>query len=112
MEFTIQQIAEVLGGTVEGDAAGPINRLAKIEEAQAGALSFLSNLKYEAHLYSTGATAVIVSQTFAPRQPVTAALIRVADPYLSFSKLLEFYQQSTRAGKRGVEQPSYAAESA
>jgi UDP-3-O-[3-hydroxymyristoyl] glucosamine N-acyltransferase len=112
MEFTIQQIAEVLGGTVEGDATDPINRLAKIEEAQAGALSFLSNLKYEPHLYTTGATAVIVSQGFTPRQPVAAALIRVEDPYLSFSKLLEFYQQSTRAGKRGVEQPSFVGESA
>ncbi len=112
MEFTVQQIAEVLGGTVEGDATAQVRRLAKIEEAQAGALSFLANLKYEPHLYTTGATAVIVSQTFAPRQPVGAALIRVEDPYLSFSQLLEFYQQTTRTGKRGVEQPSYAAGSA
>ena len=112
MEFTVQQIAEVLGGTVEGDATQPVSRLAKIEEAQAGALSFLANLKYEPHLYTTGATAVIVSQEFAPRQPIAAALIRVADPYLGFSKLLEFYQQSTRTGKRGVEQPSFLADSA
>ena len=112
MEFTVQQIAEVLGGTVEGDATARISHLAKIEEAQAGALSFLANIKYEPYLYSTGATVVIVSQDFAPRQPVAAALIRVADPYLSFSKLLEFYQRTTRTGKRGVEQPCYQADSA
>lgn len=112
MEFTIQQIAEVLGGTVEGDAAGRISRLAKIEEAQAGALSFLSNLKYEPHLYTTGATAVIVGQDFTPRQAVAATLIRVENPYLGFSKLLEFYQQTTRSGRRGVEQPSYLSERA
>ena len=112
MEFTIQQIAEVLGGIVEGDAAQPISRLAKIEEAQAGALSFLANLKYEPYLYTTGATAVIVAQDFTPRQPVAAALIRVPDPYGGFSKLLAFYQQTTRSGLRGVEQPSYLAGSA
>ena len=112
MEFTVQQIAEVLGGTVEGGATTPVSRLAKIEEAQAGAISFLANLKYEPHLYTTGATAVIVGQDFTPRQPVAAALIRVPDPYLGFTKLLEFYQQSTRSGQRGVEQPSYLAGSA
>ena len=51
MEFTVQQIAEVLGGTVEGDAAQRISSLAKIEEAQAGSLTFLSNNKYEPFLY-------------------------------------------------------------
>ncbi len=107
MEFTVGQIAEVLGGAVEGDASQRIDRLAKIEEAQAGALSFLANLKYEPHLYSTGASAVIVSRTLELKQPVAAALIRVDDPYSSFTTLLEFYQQATRTGKRGVEEPSY-----
>ncbi|MFD2784413.1 UDP-3-O-(3-hydroxymyristoyl)glucosamine N-acyltransferase [Hymenobacter rubripertinctus] len=111
MEFTVGQIAEVLHGTVEGRGDQQINRLAKIEEAQAGSLSFLANPKYEPHLYSTGATAVIVSRTLELRQPVAAALIRVDDPYTSFTALLEFYQQATRTGKRGVEEPAYMAAS-
>ena len=112
MEFTVGQIAEVLHGTVEGDSSQQINRLAKIEEARGGSLSFLSNPKYEPHLYSTGATAVIVSRQLVLRQPVKAALIRVDDPYTSFTALLEFYQQATRTGKRGVEEPAYMAASA
>ncbi|UOQ77033.1 UDP-3-O-(3-hydroxymyristoyl)glucosamine N-acyltransferase [Hymenobacter sp. 5516J-16] len=111
MEFTVGQIAEVLRGAVEGDAAQQINRLAKIEEAQAGALSFLANPKYEPYLYTTAASAVIVSRTLELRQPTTAALIRVDDPYTSFTTLLEFYQQATRTGKRGVEEPAYLAAS-
>jgi UDP-3-O-[3-hydroxymyristoyl] glucosamine N-acyltransferase len=107
MEFTVGQIAEVLHGAVEGDATRSINRLAKIEEAQAGSLSFLANLKYEHHLYTTGASAVIVSRELELRQPTAAALIRVDDPYLSFTTLLEFYQQATRTGRRGVEEPSF-----
>ncbi|QJX48443.1 UDP-3-O-(3-hydroxymyristoyl)glucosamine N-acyltransferase [Hymenobacter taeanensis] len=107
MEFTVGQIAEVLRGAVEGDSTQRVDRLAKIEEAQAGSLSFLSNLKYEHYLYTTGATAVIVSRALELKHPTQAALIRVDDPYTSFTTLLEFYQQATRTGKRGVEGPAY-----
>ncbi|WP_201984789.1 UDP-3-O-(3-hydroxymyristoyl)glucosamine N-acyltransferase [Hymenobacter rubidus] len=107
MEFTVQQIAEVLGGTVQGDASQGISSLAKIEEAQAGSLTFLSNAKYEPFLYTTGASAVIVGREQELREAVKPTLIRVENPYLAFSQLLEFYAQATRTGKRGVEQPSY-----
>jgi UDP-3-O-[3-hydroxymyristoyl] glucosamine N-acyltransferase len=107
MKFTVGQIAQVLGGTVEGDAAAAVTGLAKIEEAGPGSLAFLANAKYEPFLYTTGATAVIISPELALRQPVTAALIRVAEPYLAFTKLLEFYQQATRTARRGVEQPAF-----
>jgi len=110
MEFTVQQIAEVLGGTVEGDGARRISSLAKIEEAQAGALTFLANTKYEAFLYETGASAVIVGRDQVLRQAIEPVLIRVENPYSAFSQLLEFYAQATRTGKRGVEQPSFMGE--
>ena len=110
MKFTAGQIAHVLGGTVEGDATAAVTGLAKIEEAGAGSLAFLANAKYEPFLYTTRATAVIVSPELVLRQPVAATLIRVADPYSGFTKLLEFYQQATRTGKRGVEQPSFLGE--
>jgi UDP-3-O-[3-hydroxymyristoyl] glucosamine N-acyltransferase len=112
MKFTVGQIAHVVGGTVEGDAEATVSSLAKIEEAGPGALAFLANAKYEPFLYTTRATAVIVSPELPLRQPVAASLIRVPDPYSAFTKLLEFYAQATRVGKRGVEQPSYLAESA
>jgi UDP-3-O-[3-hydroxymyristoyl] glucosamine N-acyltransferase len=110
MIFTVGQIAQVVGGTVEGDANATVASLAKIEEAGPGALAFLANAKYEPFLYTTGATAVIVSPELLLRQPVAAALIRVAEPYLAFTKLLEFYQQATRTARRGVEQPAYMGE--
>ncbi|KAA5548195.1 UDP-3-O-(3-hydroxymyristoyl)glucosamine N-acyltransferase [Adhaeribacter rhizoryzae] len=107
MEFTVGQIAQLLDGQVEGDATAKIRELAKIEEAGSGALAFLSNLKYEHFLYATGATAVIVAKNFTPKQPVPAALIRVEDPYSSFSRLLEEYQKAVAALKTGVEQPAF-----
>lgn len=111
MKFTVGQIAQVVGGTVEGDANATVSSLAKIEEAGPGALAFLANAKYEQFLYTTGATAVIISPELALRQPVAAALVRVPDPYSAFSKLLEFYQQATRTARRGVEKPSFLGES-
>ena len=111
MQFTVSQIAQVVGGTVEGDANATVSSLAKIEEATLGSLAFLANAKYEPYLYTTQATAVIVSPELPLRQPVAAALIRVADPYSAFTKLLEFYQQATRFSRRGVEQPSAMGES-
>ncbi|PKV66331.1 UDP-3-O-(3-hydroxymyristoyl)glucosamine N-acyltransferase [Pontibacter ramchanderi] len=107
MEFTIQQIADLLKGEVEGDNTVKVSTLAKIEEAQQGALAFLSNLKYEPYLYTTGASAVIVSDKLELKKPVSASLIRVADPYSSFSTLLAYYQQAVLASKVGVEEPCF-----
>ena len=107
MEFTVGQIAELLGGYVEGNTAGKVRELAKIEEAGPGTLAFLSNNKYEHFLYTTGATAVIVARTLALKQPVSAALIRVEDPYSSFTTLLEEYQKAMAAMVTGVEEPCF-----
>ena len=43
MQFTAQQIASLLNGTVEGNPEAAVSALAKIEEAGAGSLSFLAN---------------------------------------------------------------------
>ncbi|WP_210487607.1 UDP-3-O-(3-hydroxymyristoyl)glucosamine N-acyltransferase [Rufibacter aurantiacus] len=110
MEFTVQQIADLLQGQVHGDGNATVNRLAKIEEGTPGSLSFLSNAKYEHYLYSTGATAVIVAKTLEIKQPVSANLILVDDPYSSFSTLLEVYQQAVAAARTGVEEPCFIGE--
>jgi len=111
MEFTARQISELLSGTITGDPDVRVSRLSKIEEGVPGSLSFLANPKYTEFIYSTRASAVIVGSDFVPEQPVAATLIRVADAYASFAKLLEMYNQISR-DKKGIEQPSYVSESA
>ncbi|MFN3839658.1 MAG: UDP-3-O-(3-hydroxymyristoyl)glucosamine N-acyltransferase [Cyclobacteriaceae bacterium] len=107
MEFTVEQIAAMLGGTIQGNGKGKINMLAKIQDAKAGQIAFLSNPKYENFIYSTGATAVIVSNQFTPRKPITTTLILVDDPYLSFTVLLEEYHKLISFQKSGIEEPSF-----
>jgi len=110
MNFTVQQIAELLNGTIVGDTSAVLNKLSKIEEGSTGSLSFLSNEKYKPYIYTTAATAVIVNNNFEPDKPVTCALIKVADSYAAFTQLLEFYNQ-IKNNKSGVEQPSFIHES-
>lgn len=107
MEFQLSQVALILNGNLEGDGNVTVNNLGKIEDAGPGSISFLSNPKYEQYLYTTRASAVIVKRDFQPKQPVATALIRVDDPYLSFTALLEEYQKLTSFQKKGLEAPHF-----
>ena len=107
MEFSVEQIATILSGTVEGDGDLMVNTFGKIKDAGQGALSFLANDKYEQYLYTSNATAIIVSEQLVLTKPVKPALIRVTDPYASFSTLLEFYEKAQQSQKKGIEEPSY-----
>jgi UDP-3-O-[3-hydroxymyristoyl] glucosamine N-acyltransferase len=91
MQHTAAELANLLNGTVEGNAETIVNQLAKIESASAGSLTFLSNPDYEGHLYSTRASIAIVSADFTPQKslPKSLVLIRVKDAYAAFAKLLE-----------------------
>jgi UDP-3-O-[3-hydroxymyristoyl] glucosamine N-acyltransferase len=107
MEFTINQVAAMLGGEVKGDGGEKIHMLAKIQDAKKGQLAFLSNPKYEQYIYTTKASAVIVKKDFAPKKEVTSALILVDDPYSSFTALLEEYHKLITFQKSGIEEPSF-----
>lgn len=111
MEFTVAQIAGILGGEIEGNPDAVVNTLAKIEEGKEKSLTFLANPAYTEFIYTTQATAAIVSKTFVAEKPITATLIRVDKPYESFALLLETYNQ-IKHNKKGIEQPSFIAENA
>lgn len=113
MEFSAQQIADLLGGSVEGDATVTVNNLSKIEEGSPKTLSFLANPQYTPYIYETNASIVIVNNNLTLERAVksTCTLIRVENAYESFAKLLELYNQF-KGHKAGVEQPSFMAESA
>lgn len=107
MEFTIKQIATMLGGQVQGDEHAKINMLAKIQDAKPGTVAFLANPKYESFIYTTQATAVIVRRDFQPKRDISSTLILVEDPYSSFTRLLEEYHKIINFQKNGIEQPSF-----
>ena len=108
MKFTAKQIADLLGGIVEGNPDVEVSSLAKIEEGKTGSWSFLSNPLYNPYIYETNASAAIVNKSLVLEKPVksTLTLIRVEDSYSSFAKLLEIYHQF-KHNKKGIEQPSF-----
>ncbi|MBO4328064.1 MAG: UDP-3-O-(3-hydroxymyristoyl)glucosamine N-acyltransferase [Bacteroidales bacterium] len=111
MKFTALQIAALLGGTVEGNPNAEVWNVAKIEEGAPGMLSFLANPKYTPYVYQTQSSVVIVNNDFEPKEPVSATLIRVADAYASFAKLLAYYDQLSQ-DKKGVSSLAFVAASA
>lgn len=106
MKFTVAEVAGLLGGKVEGDEMAEVSRLAKIEQGEPGAISFLSNPKYAMYLYDTLSTAVIINEDFIPERAVKATLIRVPDAYTAFSKLLEM-AESIRHLRTGIEEKAF-----
>lgn len=112
MKFTVDQIADLIEGTVNGNGATLISNFDKIEEGKTGSISFLSNPKYESYLYQTDASAVIISKDLTLKKPVKTALIRVSDPYLAFTILLQKYQELIEKRETGIQEPSFVADNA
>jgi len=107
MEFTVNQVAAILQGEVVGNGNEVVKSIGKIQDAERGSITFLANPKYENFIYSSNASAVIVNKDFLPTTPVSVTLIKVDDPYSSFTKLLEEYDRITSYSKVGVEEPSF-----
>jgi len=112
MTFSAAQIAILINGKTEGDAAVQVASFGKIEEAEAGQLAFLANPKYEDYLYSTAASVIIINETQELKQPVKATLIRVPDAYSAFATLLTKYQEIASRQMVGIQQPCYIAKTA
>ena len=59
--MTLGELARRLECPIEGDAAIEIRRVAKIEDAGPGDLTFLANPKYASKLAATRASAIIIN---------------------------------------------------
>ncbi len=111
MEFTAKQIADMIGGRVEGDEQAKINTFAKIEEGRKGAISFLSNPKYTPYIYETQSSVVLINEDVELTQPVSCTLIRVKNAYESVAKLLQLYA-SMMPKKTGIDPLAFVSKSA
>ena len=111
MEFSAAEISALLQGELEGNPNVKVNTIAPIENAQIGALSFISNPKYEKYLATSQASIVLVNKTI-DAQNTKATLIRLDDVYTAFSMLLKKVEEMQLSTKSGIEQPSFVSDSA
>lgn len=100
MELKAKQIAEVLDGRVDGDPEVSVKTFARIESGKPGAICFFANPKYEKYVYTSNASVILVNETFEPKQPVAATLVRVKDAYSAVAALLDYVTAQKKAYKR------------
>lgn len=85
MQYSLAEIVAQLGGELVGDGNQKVSRLASLQHAKSGEISFLSNPKYAAQLQYTNASAVIVDVAHKNSTPLSK--IVTDSPYTYFAKL-------------------------
>ena len=100
MEFKAKEIAEILGGTVDGNPEATVTSFARIESGKPGTICFFANPKYEHHVYTCKADIIIVNNSFEPKEPVSATMVRVEDAYAAVASLLDYVTAKKRSYRR------------
>ena len=106
----LAEIAEMLGGSVEGDAEIEISGVAGLGEAAKGDISFLANPKYAAQVATTKASAVIVPRDW--DRPAKCVLVRCDNSDHAFAEVAERFYEPVPAPKPGIHPSAVVAESA
>lgn len=96
MQFTANELAKIVRGTVEGNGEARVWKPCKIEEGCEGGITFLGNDKYTHYIYEQEATIVIVKRDFVPEKPISSTLIRVDNPYMAVALLLHTFNERTK----------------
>lgn len=90
---TLAELARLVGGKVVGDGAVEIGRVASIEEAGPGDITFLAHPRYRPYLATCKASAVIVSDSVAVKALAGSGrnFLQVSQPYVAFARVLQFF---------------------
>jgi len=89
---TLGEIHAALGGVLHGEGALPIAQLASLEDAEADALSFVSQARYASKIATTRAAALIVTPALLPQAMARGACIETPDPYIYFARLTQWWR--------------------
>ncbi|SIQ88734.1 UDP-3-O-[3-hydroxymyristoyl] glucosamine N-acyltransferase [Aeromonas sp. RU39B] len=87
MAFTLAQLAQKLGAEVHGNGDLEIRKVATLEKAGEGEITFLSNKKYRHFLEQTKAAAVLITEAELPYCPSNALVLK--DPYVGFARVAQ-----------------------
>lgn len=118
MEFSAQQIAAVLGGTLYGNSNATVSDVAPIEQAQACHLTFITDEKYLPFLEKTKAGVILITRsvvegkiTFPDGEgKAGGAVILVENARGAMGQLLKMVSAAMFPAKKGIEQPCFIAE--
>ena len=91
--MTLADLATRLGCRLDGDGAIEITRVATLDQAGAGDVTFLANPRYTEAAQKTKASAIILSED-AP--PAPCAMLRSTHPYRSFADAVALLGRNER----------------
>ena len=91
--MTLRELAARLECRLDGDGDLEVARVAGIQDAGPGDITFLANPKYDKALAATRASAVILREG-APAAP--CAMLRTSEPYLAFARAVGILHQQPR----------------
>ena len=106
----LADVVAALGGALHGDDSLPILRLAPLESADAGSLSFLANPRYAARMAASAAACVVVAPAQQDLALARGAAIVTPDPYLYFARLTQWWAARTRQALTAGIHPSAVVE--
>lgn len=109
--FTLGEIANLLHADLIGDPLLTISSFASLDKAKDGDLSFAVSAEYEQLLPTTQATAVLVRKDFNPQNILSTALLRVDNPYLSLTQLMQYVSKMLQDKRQGIAQSASIAPS-
>lgn len=90
-QYTLSELADLLGAKLQGDAACVITGMGTLQNAQAGQITFLDNIKYRTYLAATKASAVIIASANAAECPTNALVLD--NPYLGYAKVAKLFDR-------------------
>ena len=111
MDFTAEQIAQLINGEIIGDPQRAINNFANIDVAEKTDLTFLGNPKYIGFLKESNAGVIIISKQFEFEKAEEKTFVIVPDAYEAITNLLTYYSRLVNT-KKGRENPIFVSETA
>ncbi len=105
---TLKELAEHVGGVVKGNGDLVISSVSTLENATEDQITFLNNKKYEKHLLTTSAGAVVVAK----QVESSASLIIADDPYFAFMQLVVLLHGHRKHPAVGISEKASIADTA
>ena len=110
MQISVEALAALVGGTVEGDGQTQIFRARPITHAGPGDITFAEDARYAKQLEQSQAAAAVVGLNF--QSNLKIPLIRVAKPLEVFGKIVDHFRGPKRLAESGIHVHSCIATSA
>ncbi len=113
MRARLADLARRLGGELIGPGDLEVTRIGTMGAADAATITFLANARYQAQLATTAAACVIVAPALRDAAAARGAVIVIADPYLAFARLTQWWAAQVRpAAAPGVHASAVVEEGA